>query len=218
MPISDITIWGRRCSFNVQKVLWTLDELALSYQHIDAGGGFGGLDSPEFRAMNPHGLVPVLKDGEHAIWESNAILRYLAASYGVGSLWDQNPVERSQVDRWIDWSASGLQPSFLRLFWGYYRTPAEQRNAALLAAHHKDCDKHFKAMDARLELHPYLAGERFSLADIAAGTCLHRYFNMGLEVERPPHVMAWLARLQQRQAFRKNIAVPFDALFGRLAY
>jgi glutathione S-transferase len=214
----DITVWGRRCSFNVQKVLWTLDELGLSYRHIDAGGAFGGLDEPAFRTMNPHGTVPVLKDGEHAIWESNTILRYLAARYGVGTLWDEDPARRSLTDHWIDWSASGLQPSFLRLFWGYYRTPAEQRNEGLIGTHRKECSKHFRALDARLAQQAYLAGQQFSLADIAAGTCLHRYFNMGLAVDRPAHVLAWWARLQQREAFGKNVARPFDALFGRLAY
>lgn len=88
----------------------------------------------------------------------------------------------------------------------------------MIEAHRQECRKHFRVLDTRLGQQAYLAGERFTLADIAAGTCLHRYFNLGLAVEQPAHVLAWWARLQQHEAFRKNIAVPFDALFGRLAY
>lgn len=216
--MSDIIIWGRRCSFNVQKVLWTLNELGLPYEHRNAGGSFGGLDTPEFLAMNPHGKVPVLQDGSIAVWESNSIVRYLCASYGVGSLWQVSPGARSQADRWIDWSATTLQPSFMKLFWGYYRTPTDRRNETEIKAARADCSRHYRALNAHLSKQQYLAGDRFSMADIPAGTSLYRYFTMGVEVEQPPEVMNWYARLQERPAFQQHIMVPFDALFGRLAY
>ena len=93
-----LTIWGRRNAFNVQKVLWLAGELDLPHGHVPAGGDFGGLDDPAFRAMNPHGRVPVIDDGGTVVWESHAILRYLAARDG--RLWPAGPAARSQADRW----------------------------------------------------------------------------------------------------------------------
>ena len=124
-----LKIWGRRSSFNVQKVLWLADELGLPHEHIDAGGRFGGLDAPGFLAMNPHGKVPVIDDDGTIVWESHAILRYLAARHGGARWWPDDPAERSLAERWMDWSATTLQPDFLMgVFWGFYRTPEAQRD------------------------------------------------------------------------------------------
>src|SRR5262245_29175994 len=121
---SMLKVWGRRNSFNVQKVLWLVGELGLAHEHIPAGGSFGRLDEPSFRALNPHGRVPVIEDGDLAVWESHAILRYLAARYDRSGLWSADPAARARVDAWMDWSQATLQPDFLMgIFWGYYRTP-----------------------------------------------------------------------------------------------
>jgi glutathione S-transferase len=216
--MNDLTIWGRRSSFNVQKVLWTLGELGLLYEHRDAGGSYGGLDTPEFLAMNPHGRVPVLRDRSLLLWESNSIVRYLAASYGNGSLWPILPGERSFADRWIDWSATALQPDFMKLFWGYYRTPEKQRNQPVLDAALAACTRHYRALNCHLEKQAFLAGNSFTMGDIPAGTSLYRYFNMGLSVEHPPNVMAWYERLQDRVAFQQHVMIPFDDLYGRVVH
>jgi glutathione S-transferase len=114
-----LKVWGRRSSFNVQKVLWLIGELELAHQHVDAGGKFGGLDSAEFRAMNPHGRVPVIRDGDVTVWESHAILRYLAARHSAQKFWSADLVGRARIDGWMDWSQTRLQPDFLgRVFWG----------------------------------------------------------------------------------------------------
>lgn len=105
-----LTVWGRRSSFNVQKVLWLVEELGLRHQHIPAGGSFGGLDTPAFLAINPHGRVPVIDDGGTVVWESHSILRYLAARYGDARWWPEDAAERSTADRWMDWSQTTLQP------------------------------------------------------------------------------------------------------------
>src|SRR5882762_9993243 len=154
-----LKVWGRRSSFNVQKVMWLVGELSLEHQHIDAGGRFGGLDTSAFLAMNPHGRVPVIQDGDATVWESQAILRYLAARHGAGAFWSDDPAVRAQVDGWMDWSQTALQPDFLvGVFWGLYRM---------------------------LEGRTFLLGEALTLADITAGTSLYRYFE--LEIERPAH-------------------------------
>ena len=125
-----ITLWGRRNSVNVQKVLWTLDEIGLPFEHVDAGGGAGGLDDPGFRAMNPHGRIPVLRDGETSVWESNTIVRYLCATYAPGTLCSAQPAERAKAEAWMDWTLATLQPAIMGVFWGFYRTPAAERDVA----------------------------------------------------------------------------------------
>lgn len=214
-----LTVWGRRSSFNLQKVTWLISELELKHQHIQAGGQFGGLDSPEFRAMNPAGRIPVIDDNGTIVWESHAILRYLAARYGQGKFWSDDPGERSQSDRWMDWSQTTLQPDFLvGVFWGFYRLPDGQRNWPVIHDKIARCANHFRLLDQVLAGRPFLCGNCLTLADIPAGTSLFRYF--GLEIDRPfvPNVEAWYRRLQERIAYRENVMVPFDELRGRLDY
>jgi glutathione S-transferase len=213
-----ITLWGRRSAFNVQKVLWLLGELGVEFEHRNAGGSFGGLDTPEFRAMNPHGKIPVLADGDTVVWESHAILRYLAASHGADRLWSPDPATRSLAERWMDWSQCTLQPAFMEMFWGYFRTPPARRDAAAIERARRACAEHFRLLDAELARRPFLAGAAFSLADVPAGTVLYRYFEMGLEVEHPPSVDAWYARLAARGPYRAAVMVPFAELRGRLEF
>jgi glutathione S-transferase len=214
-----LTVWGRHSSFNLQKVMWLVGELGLKHQHIQAGGQFGGLDSPEFRAMNPVGRIPVINDNGTIVWESHAILRYLAARYGRGKFWSDDPAERSESDRWMDWSQTTLQPDFLiGVFWGFYRTPDGQRNWPAIRDKIARCAKHFQLLDEVLTGRKFLSGNHLTLADIPAGTALFRYFE--LEIERPsiPNVEAWYRRLQERTAYRENVMVPFDEFRGRLDY
>lgn len=212
------TVWGRRTSLNVQKVLWTLDELGIEYEHRNAGGSFGGLDDPELIAMNPNGLIPVLRDEQGSIWESNSIVRYLCAKHSFGDLWLEEPYARSLADRWIDWAGTTLQQNFMRVFWGYYRTPTSERDLSDVQQWVDRCQRNFCVLDAHLARHEFLAGSRFTVADIPAGATLHRYFEMGLAVERPVNVLAWFERLKERSAYRANIVQPFDELHGRLAF
>jgi glutathione S-transferase len=214
-----LKIWGRRSSFNVQKVLWLVEELGLRHQHIEAGGSFGGLDTPEFLAMNPHGRVPVIDDGGTIIWESHTILRYLAARDPEGRFWSSDAAERSLAERWMDWSQTTLQPDFLvGVFWGFYRTPEHLRNWPAIREKVARCDQHFRLLDRLLADRAFLCGETLTLADIPAGTSLYRYFE--LEIERPsvPNVEAWYRRLQGRPAYREHVMVPFGELRGRLDY
>jgi glutathione S-transferase len=214
-----LKVWGRRSSFNVQKVMWLVGELRLAHDHIDAGGAFGGLDTPDFLAMNPHGRVPVVQDGELTVWESHAILRYLAASHGAGPFWSSDPAVRAQVDGWMDWSQTSLQPDFLcGVFWGFYRTPEHQRNWPAIRGALARCAGHFTKLNRLLEGRRFLLGDALTLADITAGTSLYRYFE--LELERPPlpEVERWYRTLQQRDAFRGHVMIPFGELRGRLDY
>jgi len=214
-----LTVWGRRSSFNVQKVMWLLGELGIAHRHIQAGGEFGGLDTPDFRAMNPTGRVPIIDDNGTIVWESHAILRYLAARHGGGQFWSDHPGERSQIDRWMDWSQTALQPDFLvGVFWGFYRTPEPQRDWPAIRDKIARCAGHFQLLDRVLADRPFLCGNSLTLADIPAGTALYRYFE--LDIARPPvrNVEAWYRRLQERPAYREGVMVPFGELRGRLDY
>ena len=212
-----LTIWGRPSSFNTQKVLWLADEMGLAYRHIPAGGSFGGLDTPEFLAMNPHGRIPVIDDDGTVVWESHAILRYLAARHGNGRFWRDDPAERSRIDAWMDWSHTRLQPDFLNgVFWGFYRTPERLRDAGAVAKSVARCTADFRLLDQVLGGRPYLGGGAISLADIPAGTALYRYFELDIERPSVPNVEAWYRRLRERPAYRARVMLPFDELRGRL--
>jgi glutathione S-transferase len=214
-----LKIWGRRNSFNVQKVMWLVGELDLPHQHIPAGGNFGQLDSPEFLTMNPHARVPVIDDAGKIVWESHTILRYLASRFGTRQFWPDEASARADIEGWMDWAQTSLQPAFLTdVFWGFYRTPEAQRNWPAIERGIKRCTDYFLLLDRWLEHRTYLCGEHLTLADIPAGTALYRYFN--LDIKRPDiaNVEAWYLRLQQHPAYRQHVMIPFDDLFGRLDY
>jgi glutathione S-transferase len=210
-----LTIWGRRNSFNVQKVMWLVGELALDHAHVPLGGAFGGLDDPQFRARNPHGRIPVIDDEGVVVWESHAILRYLAARHGGERFWPSDPATRSYPDRWMDWAQSTLQPAFIDgVFVAYYRPPEAKRDWPAIHAAIARCAQHYQFLDSWLADRPFLAGDEPTLADIPAGATLYRYFE--LDIERPsiPNVEAWYERLRERPAFRQHVMTPFDDLKG----
>ncbi|HEX7757919.1 MAG TPA: glutathione S-transferase family protein [Caulobacteraceae bacterium] len=213
-----LTVWGRLSSINVQKVMWALDEIGLAYEHIPAGGDFGLIDTPAFRAMNPNGWVPVIDDDGTVVWESGAVLRYLCAAHSPGVLWPLDPGRRAQADQWMDWNQTALQPHLTGFFWGWWRTPTdrrdERRNAGLLAAAEAD----LALLDAHLATRPYVGGDHLTMGDLPIATQLYRYLNLPIDRPALPHVEAWYERLTQRPAFRAQVMRPFDDLRGRLAY
>jgi glutathione S-transferase len=214
-----LTVYGRKNSFNVQKVMWFIGELGLNHRHVELGGSFGGLDTADFRAKNPHGRIPVIEDEGVAIWESHAILRYLAARYGGQQFWSSDPLARSYADRWMDWSQCSLQPDFLNgVFWGFYRTPEPQRDMAAVNVKIERTANHLLLLDKALASKSFILGDQLTLADIPAGTNLFRYFS--LKIERPslPNVERWYRLLQQRPAYRGHVMISFDELYGRLDY
>jgi glutathione S-transferase len=214
-----LKIWGRRNSFNVQKVMWLVAELELPHEHIPAGGKFRVVDSPDFLSMNPHGRVPVIDDEGKIVWESHTILRYLAARFGDGRFWSQEAADRSDAERWMDWVQTSLQPAFLNdVFWAFYRTPETQRDWSVINRGIERCSKDFELLDHWLDGKAYMLGDRLSLADIAIGTTLYRYFN--IEIERPnlPNVENWYGRLQERAAYRDQVMIPFGDLYGKLSF
>jgi glutathione S-transferase len=135
-----LKIWGRKNSSNVRKPLWAAEELGLAYEAIDAGGAFGVVDTPEYRAMNPNGRVPVIEDDGFVLWESNAIVRYLMAKRA-GSAWYPADLQaRATADKWMDWTTSSFAGPFRTVFWGVLRTPADQQDWSAIKAAIKECE------------------------------------------------------------------------------
>ncbi|HEX6144631.1 MAG TPA: glutathione S-transferase [Geminicoccaceae bacterium] len=201
-------IWGRVSSINVQKVMWTVGELGLEHERIDAGGSFGRLDTPEFGTLNPNRKVPVLEDGEVVLWESNAIVRYLAARHATGSLWPEDPARRALSDRWMDWKTATLIPDMTVVFWGLIRTPEAERDTAAIEAAAARMVPNWRILDAHLDGRPYVLEDALTIGDIAVGAAVHRYLNLPLARPALPAVEAYYERLKERPAYRDHVMLP----------
>ncbi len=199
-------VWGRATSSNVMKVLWGLGELALPFERIDVGGSFGKTDTPEYRGMNPTGLVPTLQEDDFTLWESNAILRYLCHAHAPHSmLWPQEPHQRANIDRWMDAQQTVLNRPMGVVFWGLIRTPADKRDPAAIAQGIADAAKAYGMIEPLLAKHAYIGGPDFSLADIPWGVHAHRWFNMDFERPALPALRVWYDRLCERPAYKQHI-------------
>lgn len=205
-----LRIWGRANSLNVQKVMWTVAELGLEHERIDAGGRFGLNDEPWFLAMNPNGTVPVVDDGGTVVWESNAIVRYLAARYGAGALWPEDPGARTAADRWMDWQLAVVDRAMHPLFWNLIRTPEAERDAAAVADAHARCRRAFALLDGHLESRAFVAGEQLTMGDVPVGAATYRWFALPVEHGETPHLAAWYERLRARRAFREHVMIPLS--------
>lgn len=197
-----ITVLGKVTSINVRKVLWCCTELGLPFQQENWGGDFQTTQTPEFLALNPHGLVPVIRDGDFVLWESNSILRYLANRYGADPLYPQEPRRRAQVDQWMDWQASDLNSAWRYAFMALVRkSPAHQQPTELAAAvagwnaHMGRLDRHLDATDA------YVAGQDFTLADITIALSVNRWLSTPMERPDYPAVASYFERLRERPGF-----------------
>lgn len=211
-----LKIYGRASSVNVQRVLWAVDELGLAYERIDRGGRYGGLDDADYIAMNPHRRVPSIVDGDVVVWESNAIIRYLAAKYGPSALWPDKLGQRAQADQWMDWTQSTLSADYYDLFWQVVRTPASKRNADRITEAADRAGRHYDLLDAWMAHRSFMLGDTFSLADISIGVTLHRYLSVLKEAALPPRrqyaLRDWYARLADCPAYRTNVMASYEEL------
>lgn len=203
-----LRIWGRLSSINVQKVVWTARELALPFERIDAGGAFGGNRTPEYLRMNPNGKIPVIDDDGFVLWESNAIVRYLAAKHGAGTLWPTDLRLRADADRWMDWHATELMPAMRNAFMQLVRTPAPNRSQALIDEANAATEPLLAILDAQLAGRDYLCGADFTVGDLAVGVSVHRWFGLPQPHAPRPHVERWYGRLMQRPAAGGVLTLP----------
>lgn len=199
-----LKIWGRTNSINVQKVLWCCTELGLEYERIDAGMQFGVNSTPEYKAMNPNGLVPTVDDDGFILWESHAIVRYLSRKAGGGKLWPTEPRVCADADRWMEWYSTTLWVLLRPVFWTLVRVAPEKRNMAEVEDNCKKLAVNLAIADAQLAKSEYIAGPVFSMGDIPLGVAAFRWFNLPIERPPLPHLDAWYARICARPAFQKH--------------
>lgn len=203
-----VTVWGRKNSVNVQKVLWALDEVGVDFERKDAGGEYGGLDTDDYGALNPNRRVPTLVDGDTIVWESNAVIRYIAAKWSDGSLWPTDLAERATADMWMDWTQTSVMPALIPVFWGLVRTPPDKRDMTLIAAKADECSHVFRLLDAALAHRDFITGNTLTMGDIALGAVTWRYLQ--LHIERPEllHIDDWMDHLQKRSGFKDRVMQP----------
>ncbi|TWG93386.1 glutathione S-transferase [Mesorhizobium sp. J18] len=207
-----ITVHGRASSANVQIVMWTIAELGLPYRRIDVSGPYGGNDTPEFLAMNPNGLVPVIQDGDLTMFESAAIMRYLGATYGDDTFWPKDPSRRASLDMWAEWAKTTFVPAIVPIFSQMVRTREVDRNMALVENSAKQLAKVAKIADARIGNGPFLAGAALTFADIVFAHQLYRYFTLDFDRAETPNLEAYYERLAQRPAYAEHVMVSYEEL------
>ena len=200
-----LTIWGRGNSVNVKKVLWCAEELALSYEHINAGGTHGIVNDAAFLEMNPNGLVPCIEDDGFILWESNAIVRYLAGKHSQSSLTPADARGWASADRWMDWTSLSFAAPFRDVFLNLVRLPPEKRDHAAVAKGIEQCNRLTGIADAALEDRPYLSGDQFGIGDIPLGCITYAWFGLPIERTPRPHLSAWYDRLTARAGYQKAV-------------
>ncbi|CAE1149571.1 glutathione S-transferase family protein [Serratia sp. Tan611] len=209
-----LEVWGRKSSSNVQALMWCIGELGLPYQRHDVGHRFGGTDSDEFYALNPNRTIPVLRDGDlPPLWETGAILRYLANRYAPDEFWPADLIARTNVDRWMEWSKLNVALLFTApIFWRVVRTPAAERDPAAIDQALQAFENKLMIAEQRLAGQTFLAGDTFSAADIQFGHVLYRYYDIDIGRQPLPNLRSYYDRLTERPAFREHVMVSYEAL------
>lgn len=198
-----LTLWGRLNSHNVKKVAWLAEEIGRPWRRIDIGGQFGFTDA--YLAMNPNRMIPTIEDDGLVLWESNAILRYLAAKYAP-ELWPEDPAERARGDKWMDWQfhfADAQRDAFLELV----RVAPENRNQEAINRSTRASIAMMGILEAELAGRPWLSGETFGIADIPMGVYTHTFFTLPFERPALPALEAWYRRLKARPGFA-HVTIP----------
>lgn len=200
-----LKILGRKTSSNVQKVLWCCAEIGLPFERTDVGGPFGGNKAPEYLALNPNGLVPTIDDDGFVLWESNAIVRYLAAKHAAGSLYPSDARVRADADRWMDWQQTTLAAPLGILYRALLRTPPDAIEPTEVASAQKRAATALAILDAHLARTRYVAGADLTMGDIALGFVPHRWFLMPIERPSLPNLERWYRTLSERAAYREHV-------------
>jgi glutathione S-transferase len=199
-------IWGRTTSSNVQKAMWAIGEMGLACERIDIGGPFGKNKEPAYLAMNPNGLVPTLEEDDgFLLWESNSIVRYLAAKHQSALLEPKDLRVRALASKWMDWQLSVLGPAITPVFWGMVRTPPDKRDPAAIAAGKSKTGDAVTMLEAQLGKTKFLAGDAFSYGDIPAGIMVRRYRDLVPERPKFDNVERWYAAIASRPAFDEHV-------------
>lgn len=204
-----LTIWGRKNSINVQKVLWCADEIRLPYERIDAGMAFGVNDTEDYLAMNPTGRIPTIRDGDFILWESAAIVRYFATKYGDHRILPATVEECAIADQWSEWNNWYIHPELTTAFWGLVRTPEKFEKHVVQAAVDTLIER-WMMLEKQVARGGYVVGGKFSYGDIVPGCGWYRFQEIVKDRPATPALDDWYARLTERPAFSKNVMLPLS--------
>ncbi len=209
-----LKVWGRKSSSNVQSVMWCIAELGLPVERIDAGFNYGVTNTPDYLAMNPNGTVPTVQDDDRiTLFESGAILRYLANQYAEAPFWPTDPLQRAHIDMWAEWAKVNVAMKFSApIFWPVVRTPPARRDPDALARSVAEFERMLGIASAQLQKSAWLATDDFTLADIQFGHLLHRYFDIEIDRKPPDRIVAYHDQLKQRPCFREHVMVSYEEL------
>lgn len=200
-----LTIWGRLNSHNVKKVAWLAQEMDIPHVRHDIGGQFGM--TPDYLAMNPNALIPTIDEDGLVLWESNAILRYMAARHGGNRFWPADPAKRAVGDKWMDWQfnfAEAQREAFVNLI----RKTPDQRDPDAVLRSAQAAGKAMGILEAALAQSPWLSGDAFGLGDIPMGVYAHSFFTLDIPRPNLPHVRDWYDRLTAMPAYAQTVMIP----------
>jgi glutathione S-transferase len=203
-----LKIWGRKNSINVQKVMWAVGELGIAAERIDAGMAHGVVNESWYATYNPNRLVPTIDDGGVVLWESNVIVRYLAAKHALGSLMPADPVARARCEMWMDWQQNMPMQGLSPLFLGLVRTPPDKRDAEALRKAAQSVEAAMRMLDHQLADRAFIGGDHLTVADIPVGCATYRWYALPVEHADLPNLRAWYDRLTQRPAFVEHVMLP----------
>lgn len=209
-----LKLWGRVNSSNVKKVRWTCAELDIPYERVDAGLHFGVVNSDEYRAMNPNGMIPVIDDDGFVLWESNAIVRYLCAKHPKAPFWPADLRTRASADRWMEWQSTTIGPQIGPPFMQLIRQPEHEWDLAMIKRNITRAGDLWQIVDRQLSQTRWLAGEDFTMGDVPLGILAYTWMELplakvGLAHCRPKlaNVWRWYDQLQAMKNYRDIVAI-----------
>jgi glutathione S-transferase len=205
-----LKIWGRLSSINVRKVVLAAQWLDLAFEREDAGMAFGIVNTPSYRQKNPNALVPLIEDGDVVLWESNVIVRYLCAKHSPGDLYPEDLPTRFDAERWMDWQQTTLNNAGRDAFVQLIRTAPDKRSAALVDASIAATEHWLRVLDGHLAQRPFMAGERFTMADIPIACEIHRWWGLPLSHPSHPSLRRWYDGLVDHPASRGVLDLPLS--------
>ena len=204
-----LELWGRKNANQVIQVLWTLSELGVEFKRHSIGTETGDLETREYKSLNPNSKIPTIRDNGFVMWESHAVIRYLARQYGLGSLYPEDPQKAAISDQWMTWSTDSFMGTFFPVFWQLVRTEEKDRDYTKIAEMAQQSGDILKVLNEHLIHNNFVAGDQFTFGDIPLGVLIHKYFV--LDIKRPPlpGIEVWYQRLKERPAFREHAMQPF---------
>ena len=205
-----LRVLGRASSVNVQKVMWLIDELGLEAERVDIGGKFAGDKTPDYLAKNPNGQIPTLEDGDFILWESHAIVRYIAEAYGAEPWLPADAKTRGLANQWMDWYLANLHPPMTTIYFQLVRATDETRDPAALDAAKAKAAKLWTMLDDHLADQPFVTGDTLNIGDIPCGCAAYRWHTLVPEGPKLHNLRAWWDRMNTRAPYQKNVMLPFE--------